>query len=91
MEQAQIAREIAKGNGPSTHSIRPLAIWQMSKNGKEIPQSRVSRYVSWPAESPSTVCRSWRVKKFWTMSKDTLVNVRIVRLPACRSPFSSFR
>ena len=34
MEQAQIAREIARGNGFTTKMIRPLAIWQFQKIGK---------------------------------------------------------
>ena len=34
MEQAQISREIARGKGWSTKSIRPLAIWQIRNNGK---------------------------------------------------------
>ena len=34
MEQAQIAREIARGNGFTTKMIRPLAIWQFQKVGK---------------------------------------------------------
>jgi hypothetical protein len=37
MEQAQIAKEIAKGNGFSTHVVRPLAFWQMTSNEKEVP------------------------------------------------------
>lgn len=37
MEQAQIGRELANGNGYSTKVIRPVAISQLKKNGKEIP------------------------------------------------------
>ncbi|MGJ8675959.1 MAG: ArnT family glycosyltransferase [Akkermansiaceae bacterium] len=37
MEQAQIAREIANGNGYSTKVIRPVALWQIEEAGKEIP------------------------------------------------------
>ena len=34
MDQAQISREIAKGNGYTTQYIRPLAIWQLEHAGK---------------------------------------------------------
>jgi hypothetical protein len=37
MDQAQISREIAKGNGYTTQYIRPLAIWQLEHAGKSIP------------------------------------------------------
>ena len=37
MDQAQISREIAKGNGYTTQYIRPLAIWQLEQAGKPIP------------------------------------------------------
>lgn len=35
MEQAQIGKELASGNGYSTKVIRPAAIWQIKQNGKE--------------------------------------------------------
>lgn len=38
MDQAQIARNIADGKGFSTRYIRPLAVWQLQENGKEIPK-----------------------------------------------------
>ncbi|HZJ14106.1 MAG TPA: glycosyltransferase family 39 protein [Chthoniobacteraceae bacterium] len=37
IEQAQIAREIARGNGFSTKMIRPAAIWQFQKNTGAFP------------------------------------------------------
>ncbi|MCS7009354.1 MAG: hypothetical protein NZL93_05400, partial [Chthoniobacterales bacterium] len=38
MDQAQIARSIAAGNGFSTKYIRPLALWQLERSGKSMPQ-----------------------------------------------------
>lgn len=38
MEHAEIARELASGNWFSTKSIRPLAMWQLRSNGREIPR-----------------------------------------------------
>ncbi len=37
MDQAQIARSIAAGEGFSTKYIRPLAMWQLQHSGKELP------------------------------------------------------
>jgi len=37
MEQAQVGREIARGNGYSTKVIRPLAVWQMEEANQEKP------------------------------------------------------
>ncbi len=37
MEQAQIGREIARGNGFSTKMIRPASVWQFEKNKGSIP------------------------------------------------------
>lgn len=38
MDQAQIARSIAAGNGFSTKYIRPLALWHLERFGKTLPQ-----------------------------------------------------
>ena len=38
MDQAQVAREISKGNGWSTQYIRPLAIWQLEHNKIPLPK-----------------------------------------------------
>ncbi len=37
IEQAEIAREIARGNGFSTKMIRPLALWQFQNTGEKFP------------------------------------------------------
>src|ERR1700736_2731047 len=37
MDQAQVAREIARGNGFSTKNIRPLAIQQLQRSTGKIP------------------------------------------------------
>ncbi len=41
IEQAQIAREVARGNGFSTKMIRPAALWQFQKHMGDIPPERV--------------------------------------------------
>ena len=37
MEQAEIGREIARGNGYSSKVIRPVALWQMKASSKDYP------------------------------------------------------
>lgn len=39
MDQAQVAREISRGHGWSTQFIRPLAVWQIEKNGGALPKT----------------------------------------------------
>ncbi len=40
MEQAQIAREIARGNGFTTKMIRPAALWLLEKNTGSFPKDQ---------------------------------------------------
>ena len=40
MDQAQVAREIARGNGFSTKFIRPCAITQLLQNTRPIPDDQ---------------------------------------------------
>ena len=40
IEQAQISREIQRGNGFSTKMIRPAALWQFEQKGREFPLER---------------------------------------------------
>lgn len=48
MDQAQIARQIAQGNGFSTKFIRPLAIWQLEKVGKPVPSDNFPDFFQSP-------------------------------------------
>ncbi len=41
MEQAVVAREIARGNGFSTKALRPAALWQIENHQGELPQDRI--------------------------------------------------
>jgi Dolichyl-phosphate-mannose-protein mannosyltransferase len=40
IEQAQISREIERGNGFSTKVIRPAALWQLEQKGRDFPLER---------------------------------------------------
>lgn len=46
MEQAQVAREIARGNGFSTKVIRPIAVWQMEEKSQH--KERVASFQKFP-------------------------------------------
>jgi len=48
MDQAQIARQLAQGNGFSTKFIRPLAIWQLEKVGKPVPSDNFPDFFQSP-------------------------------------------
>lgn len=48
MDQGQIARSIASGQGFSTQYIRPLALWQLGASGKPIPQGGFPDFVHQP-------------------------------------------
>lgn len=48
MDQAQIAREIAAGNGFSTKYLRPFAIWQLENAGKEVPNENFPDFFQSP-------------------------------------------
>ncbi len=41
MEQAQIARELARGNGFSTKVIRPLGIWEFQSHNRTFPAGNI--------------------------------------------------
>lgn len=48
MDYAQIARQIADGQGFSTLYVRPMAIWQLREAGKEIPEDRFPEFSNMP-------------------------------------------
>lgn len=48
MDQAQIAREIASGNGFATKFIRPLALWQFGRYKGRVPVERIPDTYSAP-------------------------------------------
>jgi len=48
MDQAQIARALAQGEGFATQYIRPLAIWQLERSGKSIPDGAFPDFTQQP-------------------------------------------
>ena len=45
MDQAQIGREIASGQGWRTNFIRPRAIGQLQSHGKDVAAENLVRYL----------------------------------------------
>ena len=73
MDQAQIARNIASGKGVSTKFIRPLAIWQLEKSGKEIPVDNFPDFYQAPLNSIVNALPMLLVKSAWKMTPTDLV------------------
>ncbi|MDB6149437.1 MAG: hypothetical protein JWQ44_885 [Chthoniobacter sp.] len=72
IEQAQIAREIARGNGFTTKVIRPAALWLFEKNKGAFPVDRQPDIYHAPL---NPWINSWflrLVKKDWPMTKKDL-------------------
>lgn len=73
MDQAQIARNIASGKGFSTDFIRPLAIRQLEKSGKEIPSDRFPDFYQAPLNPILNALPLLLVKSSWKISPMDLV------------------
>lgn len=73
MDQAQIARNIASGQGFSTKFIRPLAIWQLEKSGKTIPADNFPDFYQAPLNPFVNALPLLLVKSTWKMTPTDLV------------------
>ena len=73
MDQAQIARNIASGKGLTTKFIRPLAIWQLQKSGKEIPAGQFPDFYQSPLNPIVNALPLLLVKSSWKMTPTDLV------------------
>lgn len=67
MEQATLARELASGNGFATLSIRPLAVWQLQSNGREIPRVNFPETYHPPLYAMVNSIPFFILKKYWGM------------------------
>lgn len=73
MDQAQIARELASGNGFTTKFIRPVAIWQFEHNGKVFPVDRTPDTYHAPLNPLVESLLLRTVKSTWEMTPKDLV------------------
>jgi hypothetical protein len=80
MEQAQIAREIARGNGFSTKMIRPAALWQFESNKGGFPVENTPDVYHAPLGPYINSMFLRLTKDSWTMTtKDTIyVNDKVI-------------
>ncbi len=84
MDQAQISRSLAAGEGFSTKYIRPLALWQLEKGGKELPKGNFPDFTQQPLLPLINAIPLWLAKSSWTMSPLDIVYTgdRIIALSA---------
>jgi hypothetical protein len=68
MEQAQVAREIARGNGFSTKMIRPAALYQFRDNTGQFNQDRTPETYHAPLNPIINAPFLWLVRNYWTMT-----------------------
>jgi len=70
MDQGQIARALASGEGFSTKYIRPLALWQLDRAEKHIPGGNFPDFLNpplWPALNTIPLLM---VRKDWTLDAE---------------------
>jgi len=75
MDQAQIARNMAKGEGFSTKYIRPLAIRELEKSGREIPAGVFPDFSNMPLNPALNSVVLQLVRSNWKMTSSDLVYV----------------
>ena len=82
MDQAQIAREMARGHGFSTLMVRPAQVQQMQANGREINLSRVADTFHPPLQ-PALWAAVFSLAKSWWAFDPTSAVYRLDRVIAC--------
>jgi hypothetical protein len=70
MDQAQISRAIASGEGFSTKFIRPMALWQMDRADKTIPSGSFPDFLQPPVWPTLNTLPLLLVKKDWKMDPE---------------------
>lgn len=68
MDQAQIARSIAAGEGFSTKYIRPLALWQLERSRHALPKDHFPDFTQQPLNPILNALPLWLAKDSWVMS-----------------------
>jgi hypothetical protein len=68
MDQAQISRSLASGQGFSTKYIRPMALWQLDQAGKTIPTENFPDITQPPLWPVLTTAPLLLTKAHWTIS-----------------------
>ena len=75
MDQAQIARNIADGRGISTQYIRPLAIWQLEKAGKEVSTENFPDFFQSPLNPIVNAVALKLIQSSWKLTPTDLIYI----------------
>ena len=73
MDQAQISRAIASGEGFTTKYIRPLALWQLDRAHKGVPDGHFPDFLQPPLYPTLNVIPLELVKKNWAMTPKDII------------------
>lgn len=73
MDQAQIGRNIASGQGWHTDLIRPLAVGQLQANKKNVPQNIASDTYNAPLPPLVDAIVLWPAKAAWKMTPKDII------------------
>jgi hypothetical protein len=73
MDQGQISRALASGEGFSTKYIRPLALWQLNRAEKAIPAGNFPDFLQPPLSPLVNTIPLMVAKAHWTMTPKDIV------------------
>ncbi len=73
MDQAQISRALASGEGFSTKYIRPLALWKLTEAEKAIPSGNFPDFTQPPLSPLANTLPLLLAKAHWTMTPKDIV------------------
>ncbi|MDD5198281.1 MAG: glycosyltransferase family 39 protein [Terrimicrobiaceae bacterium] len=73
MDQGQISRSLASGEGFSTKYIRPMALWQLNHAGKAIPAGNFPDFIEPPLSPLVNTIPLLLAKAHWTMNPKDIV------------------
>ena len=75
MDQAQIGRQIASGNGFSTLYVRPMAMWQFLNEDKEIPSASFPDTYNFPLNPLVNAVVLRPFQRWWSMEPTDVVYI----------------
>lgn len=73
IDQAQVSREIARGNGFSTKFIRPAALWQFTENRGAFNVERTPETYHAPLNPLINAPFLWLVRNWWPVSLKDII------------------
>lgn len=73
MDQAQLGRQIAAGQGYSTLYIRPMAMWQFLNHEEELPSGPFPDTYNFPLNPVFNAALLLPAKRWWAMGPDDII------------------